>query len=175
MNRILHHRLSVVLRKYAIPCLACSWIIGLVSGLWAVRYVDFDLFGLENFFHSYTPLSVFSVALLPVLISVLVVFTEQFWLLLPISFLKAFSFAYVGSLVGSGYGSAGWLVQMLLMFSDCISLPFIWWFWCRILKSTEQITFSSILPIALVAVSIGALDFKVISPFLSLLQISQKG
>ena len=175
MNRVLCLRLSAVLRKYAIPCLAFSWIFGLISGLWAVGYGDFHLAGLEDSFRSYTPFSVFSVALLPVLISALVVFAEQSWLLLPISFLKAFSFAYVSSLVTGGYGSAGWLIQFLLMFSDCVSLPFLWWFWCRLLKSRQQIAFSTIFPVAIVAFFIGALDFKVISPFLSLLQILQKG
>ena len=175
MNRILRLRLSSFLRKYAIPCLACSWILGLISGLWAVRFVDFDLPGLEDSFHSYTLFGVISVALLPVLISTMVVFVERSWLLLPFSFLKAFSFAYVGSLVTGGYGSAGWLIQSLLMFSDCLSLPFLWWFWCRLLKSAQQITFSTIFHITLVAFSIGVLDFKVISPFLSLLQILQKG
>ena len=165
MNRFLHLRLSVVLRKYATACLAYSWILGLISGLWVVHYADLSLPEIENSFRYYTPVSIFSIALLPVLISALVVFAEQFWLLLPISFLKAFSFAYVSALVIGSYGPASWLVQLLLVFSDCISLPFLWLFWCRMLKSTHRITFSMVLPITLVAFSIGVLDFKVISPF----------
>lgn len=175
MNRFSHRRLSVLLRKYAMTCLACSWILGLISGLWTSRYAAFHLIGLEDSFHLYTPISILSVALLPVLISALVVFAEQSWLLLPISFLKAFCFAHVGALVTKSFGSASWLIQILLMFSDCVSLPFLWWFWYRLLKSSQQIAFSTIFPIALAALSIGVLDFKVISPFFSLLQIMQKG
>ena len=175
MDRFFRLSLPVTWRKYAVPYLASSWILGLILGIWAARYADFDLSGLQDSFRYYTPISILSVALFPVLISVLVVFIERSWLLPVIGFLKAFGFAYVSSLLTRNFGSAGWLIQLLVMFSDCISLPFLWWFWCRLLKSAQQISFSGILPVTLVAIAIGALDFRVISPFLSTLQILQKG
>ena len=174
MDRFLHSRLPVMLRKYAVSCLACSWILGLFFGLWAVRYTAFDPSVLRASFLNYTPISIISVALLPVLISVLAVFTEQSWLVLVVGFLKAFGFSYVSYLVTSGYGAAGWLIQFLVMFSDCLSLPFLWWFWCVLLKS-ERLCGSLLFPAAIAATAIGILDFRVISPFLSTLQILQKG
>ena len=165
MNGILCLRFSSVWRKYAIPYLACSWIAGLIFGLWVVGFADFNLPVLNDSSSCYTSISIISVAFIPVLMSVLAVYAEKSWLLLVICFLKAFSFAYVSYFVTRTYGSAGWLIQLLVMFSDCISLPFLWWFWCRLLTSTQKISFSTVFPGTLGAIAIGVLDFKVISPF----------
>lgn len=175
MERTLHLRLSAVLRKYAVPCLACSWSLGLIFGLWVIGYAPVDLSYAEDFFHRYTPVSMISISLFPVLVSFLVVFAERSWMLLVISFLKAFGFVYTSCLLTRGFGSAGWLIRLLVMFSDCISLPFLWWFWCQLLKGRQKISIPVVFSVFAAATAIGILDIQVISPFLSTLQILQKG
>ena len=175
MDRFTHLRFSAAWRKYAIPYLACSWILGLIFGLWAVRYADFHFPVTEDSVYHYTPISIVTVAFLPVLMSVLAAYADKTWLLPAIGFWKAFSFAYVSYLMTSAYGSAGWLIQLLVMFSDCVSLPFLWWFLCLLLRSSQKISFSSVFPIILGAIALGVLDFKMVSPFWSTLQILQKG
>lgn len=175
MKRMLHLRLSAILRKYAVPYLACSWILGLIFGLWVISSAPADLSYTNDFFRRYTPVSMISVSLFPVLVSFLVVFAERSWVLLVISFLKAFGFAYTSCLVTRGYGSAGWLIRFLVMFSDCISLPFLWWFWCQLLKGRLKISVPMVFSVSVPAIAIGILDIQVISPFLSTLQILQKG
>ena len=158
--------ISTNVRKYATTLLAFSWIIGfcfglsaiLVGGCNAVLYQAVDL--KPSFF------SIISVLLLPMLISLLAVFAGQRWLIFPLAFLKALSFAYVGWSVVVTFGSAGWLVRLLLMFSDCASVPLLWWFWKRVLSSEFHAIFPAAVAVTVTLLGIGIIDFGVIAPFL---------
>ena len=103
---------------------------------------------------------------LPIVIAVLAVFIGQRWLIFPMAFLKAVAFAYVGWSVVITFGSAGWLIRLLLLFSDCASMPLLWGFWNKALVSD----FDALVPASVAAVltilGIGIVDYGVISPFL---------
>ena len=158
-------------RKYDTSILACSWTFGLVFGFCAVTAGSFS----PAIYHAadLTPsfFSIISVLLLPVIISLLALYAGWRWVIFPLAFLKALSFAYVGWSVVISFGSAGWLIRLLLMFSDCAAVPLLWWFWNKALTSE----FDALVPAAVAAVltilGIGIMDYGVISPFLANLSL----
>ena len=151
--------------------LAWAWLSGLIIGFLAAMssgYFDF-----HGQFTSARPtfLSVLAVTVFPFLVSAVLSLAGQLWLIPCISFLKAFGFAYISVLVMNAYGSAGWLIQFLTMFSDCVSLPLLWWFWCSLLKSERSLQISAAAAPILVLIAAIWVDHRMILPFLSGLQI----
>ena len=53
-------------------------------------------------------------------------------------FFKAFSLGYCISGVCILYGSAGWLVRLLLLFSSTVSAPVLYWFWLRHISGAKK-------------------------------------
>lgn len=110
--------------------------------------------------------NLFLVMLLPFLFTALAVYVGRLWLLFPIAFLKAFIFGYLGSCVLHLYGTSGWLIRFLLMFSDCLSLPVLCWFWLRMLCRTGADMGRRFLAAVCMLFGIVSLDYQFISPFL---------
>lgn len=85
---------------------------------------------------------------------------------LIVCFLKAVAFGFSGNLIAQNYGSASWLVRVLLQFSDhcCFLLLFVLWHrnFCTFTGSRSK----SHMIIFLLVVPIAVLDYFVISPFL---------
>lgn len=111
--------------------------------------------------------SLLSAILLPFLISAVAVYLDRPVLLLPVAFVKAFCFSWVGLGVLSYFGSAGWLIWFLLMFSDCCSLPVLYWYWRRHIRENSSFDWSVSILVLSILVLIGAFDYCFISPFLA--------
>ena len=108
----------------------------------------------------------FMVVLLPLFASLIVAYAHQLWALIPISFLEAFSGGYLGAQVLRIYGASGWLVRLLLLFSDCIALPVLCWFWMRVADSGTTNLRRNFLAAFSILSGIVLLDCQFISPFL---------
>ena len=153
-------------RKCATWILAFSWTLGLAVGLCAMAasFLGPAFFQAADVLPSF--FSIISVLLLPIVISLLVLFAGQRWLIFPLAFVKALAFSYVGWSVVITFGSAGWLIRLLMMFSDCASIPLLWWFWNKALTSE----FDAMIPASVAAVvtilGISIVDCGVIAPFL---------
>ena len=172
MGRFLHLRFANYWRKYAAFTLAFCWIFGLIFGVLIARNVSIEALPLVDSLQNHVPGSLLTVMLFPVAVSVLVMYMDQSWLIPLIAFLKSFSFAYVSWILMQSFGTARWLMQFLMMFSDCLSLPLLWWFWHRLLKSARSSLFQLSILMVLATLAIGMLDIRFISPILSSLQIS---
>ena len=172
MVRFLHLRFADYLRKYAVFTLACSWISGLILGISISKSVSVEVPASIAASPNASPYGVVMVTLFPILVSVLLMYMSQNWLIPVIAFFKSFSFSYVSWILMRDFGSASWLIQFLMMFSDCVSLPLLWWFWCRSLKADKPFSFALSAPLVFTAVAIAILDYRFISPILSSLQIS---
>ena len=172
MQKLLQFRFADFCRKYAVPALACSWISGLISGNLAGGGVSFDLSALVSAFQNETSISLFAVMLFPIVASVLVMYMGQPWLLFVIAFGKSFSFAYVSRIFLDCFGPAGWLIQLLVMFSDCLNLPILWWLWHRMLLQPRRPSIRLAVSAASITTAISIMDDHFITPILSALQIS---
>ena len=69
--------------------------------------------------------------LLPFLIAAYAVNISGLWLLYTVCSCKLFFFAYTGALIWIAFGSAGWLVRSLFLFSDIILVPVLCWYGYR--------------------------------------------
>ena len=166
MNRFVFPCTASRRRKYGTSILAFSWTLGLVFGICSVTVGSFSSAFRQAAGLSPSFFSTISVLLLPLVISFLALFAGWRWLLFPLAFLKALAFAYVGWSVVATFGSAGWLIRLLMMFSDCTTIPLLWWFWNKALTSEFDAMVPASIAAALTIFGIGIIDYGVISPFL---------
>ena len=109
--------------------------------------------------------NLFCAAILPFLFTGFAVYVRQLWLLIPVAFIKAFSFALMSSWVIAHFGEAGWMVIPLFLFTDCLLIPLLSWLWLRILRCSAR---SSHLfgPVVMLLAGIIFLDYRFVSPYL---------
>lgn len=170
MDRFLNRKLPHLSRRMMFLLLAFFWCLGLILGVCSSGMAGEPLLSLMRTAAS-GRVSIFGLLtaiLLPFLLSALAVFLNQFWLFLPIAFGKAFLLSFTGYGVFAAFGSAGWLIRLLLMFSDCCSAPLLLWLWMHCVAGSRKPLFSVSGP-ALLALAIGSVDFYVVSPFLAML------
>lgn len=105
----------------------------------------------------------------PFLISAFAVSLSRSALFL-VCFGKAFLFAFAALGVSQAFGCAGWLLLRLILFSDCMLLPLLYFLWLRLLAGNScGWENACIWALALLIVSI---DYRIISPILaSLIEI----
>lgn len=163
-------KLPCFLRKTTLAILAFFWTLGLMLGILCSGVAGDTLTPLMR-----TAVSrcvsfsgLLTAVLLPFLLSMLALYLHKPWLFVPIAFLKAFLFSYTGFGVMVAFDSAGWLVRLLLMFSDCCTMPILFWFWAAQINGCRKCLLSIATPI-LLAAAIGSFDFYVVSPFLATL------
>jgi hypothetical protein len=107
--------------------------------------------------------------LLPFLLSAFAVYKDRPWMLHLICSTKVFTFAFCGFGITAAYGGAGWLVRLLLQFSDICTVPILCWFALRHLTG-KRIGWKRDIGICLgLAVAVCCLDLWYISPFLALI------
>lgn len=163
------HGAKYIIRFLKRPlCLLCSvWLVGLVFGVLAASGLD------DTYFHLMRPLdshglSIFrqlAAVYLPFLFAAYAVSIDKSKLILILCFLKAFSFSFCGCLIFILYGSAGWLVRFLLLFSDVITIPALFWFCLRHIDGQILSAKRDLILCALLATVVVCIDYFVVSPF----------
>lgn len=81
-----------------------------------------------------------------------------------IAFAKAFCFAYVSAGLMVSFGSAGWLVCILLLLGDGAMLPLLWLYWYRSMAGQSV---AAICIAGTLAMVIWWFDYAVLSPFVA--------
>ena len=155
-------------RRRTAALLAFFWCFGLVTGAAFAASAHISSFPLmRTALMSCVSISgAVAVLLLPLLFSAFAVYISKIRLLIPIAFLKAFFFSYLGTAVMRSFPSSGWMLRFLLLFSDCLAAPLLILLWLRLSRSSPRTCAVSI-PAAAIALSlIGCLDFYIVSPFL---------
>ena len=109
------------------------------------------------------------VLLLPLLVSFSAFYFDAPILVLPIVFLKASVFSFCSCCVLFAYGDAGWLVRLLMLFSDSVMLGVLCWYWLQHLDCKRFELKQNTILCLLVAVMIGITDYMYISPFTAML------
>ena len=112
--------------------LAALWCAGLICGISAAACAGILPSLMRACCQSRVSIvSLLFVPLLPFLFSAFAVFISCPRLVCFVGFLKAFSFGLCLRAVSAAFGSAGWLVCSLLLFTDCVTMPALFWFWLR--------------------------------------------
>lgn len=164
-NITVRQPLRCKVRKYL---LFLSWCIGLLLGVSAAANAGSNL---PTMIRSATlcPVSIpglLASTVFPFLCSAYAVSFSEPWLLLPISTLKAFSFSFCAFGVNLAFGSAGWLVRLLFLFSDACVIPLLFFYWLRHFDNTPAHPDKELLGCIIAAIAIGAADYCLVSPFL---------
>ena len=148
--------------------LALTFFLGLVLGIWfsgcaSEHYLPAMRTAVSS---RVSIIGLPSSAVLPLLFSAFAVYLRQPVLLIPIAFLKAFLFSFLGYSVFIAWSHAGWLIAGLLMFGSFASVPVLYWYWQRHIggRAFETGVFCLILGMLLL---IGTLNYYLIVPFLA--------
>lgn len=171
MARFFFHNLPRRERNCSQFILAFSWLSGLLCGAFALLSADNRIISLMRSV-ALAPVSIVGLLcaiLFPFLFSASAVYFSKPGWLFPISFGKAFLFAYVSTGIVQAFGSAGWLIRFLLLFGNCASIPVLYWFWLRHLPGCRRsLGWEDILAIS-ITMLIGSVHYRIIVPFLALL------
>ena len=155
-------------RRGAAALLASFMLTGFLLGAWFSRSAG------EDFSRAMGLLARSGVSLagvlasmtLPLLVSALAVYVGRPLLMIPVALCKAFSFSAIACGLASAWGSAGWLVSGLAMFSSVCAMPVLCWYWLRQLDCREfrPVPFAAALGVLIL---LGILDDCLILPFLA--------
>ncbi len=154
--------------------LAFSWCAGLVLGALLALNARSFLVPMICGAAARTPsvIGLFAVTALPFLLSAYAVFISEPRLMLILSALKAMGFGFCACGVSLAFGSAGWLVRFLFLFSDFCGIPALYVFWLRYLSGERRCTLPELGCWVGFSTAIGIIDLFFISPFLAKLILS---
>ena len=165
MNRWYLPRLKGASSVPKVIWLHVVWIMGLLCGGVFALFADSSSVSLMRMPGHLSIVGLLFIPLFPFLISAFAVYLSRPRLIYVICGWKAFCFGAGAVLIRLSYGSAGWLVQGLLLFTDGITLPILYWLWLRCLEG-GGFRRSAAVCLGLFALT-AAVDWKWIAPFLN--------
>ena len=169
MTSVVQRYSAAKFRKGSTIFLALFWFLGLLSGVlfFHASGSSFNSMMRSILMDTVSIVDLVSVAMLPFLLSAFAVFLSSPWLLLSIAFFRAFLLSFVSMQILAAFGSAGWLLRLLLLFSDLLSAPLFYLYirWC--LSSDFSHAFRTFFLIICCSILIGSLDYVYILPFLA--------
>ena len=167
----------VFVRKGMPLVLAASWISGVVLGICCYGTSSPVFSSLMRRVVS-CPASIvglLNAALIPFLLSALMIATSVPLLVSGLCFVKAFLFSFVSIGILESFGSGGWLIRLFLLFSDCAALPFLLGYWLWSVSASRKpgwLVTTCVVFFAVVLVTI--LDYRIIAPIVCMID-SMKG
>lgn len=159
---------SLIFRKSRKLLLALSWVSGLGFGGILFRYTGSDLVSLMPLAASGQPsiTGLLISASLPFLFSAFAVYWNSLSMLYGICFLKALLIGYFSCGIFAAFGSAGWLVRCMLLFTDYFGAALLFHYCLRhisgprVVSGVEFVGYSGLFFLA------AGMDYSCISPFL---------
>lgn len=147
------------------------WIAGEIVGYYIGSQVPDTVISLMRTptFGRVSIVWLFFSATFPFLLSFAALRLSQKWLLTSLVFLKAYSFAYTICCVGSAFGSAGWLMQLLYFFTDTLCTLLFLWFIFTYTRSSKARQYHRLLLYFASATGLVCFDYFAIMPFVLML------
>lgn len=155
-------------RKWPSVVLACFWSGGFVFGI-LFFFLAGDSFVSLMRRASCCRVSIVSLLmanLLPFLISALAVYIHKPWLLYGCAFFRSCLLGFVSMGTLMAFGSAGWLVRLLLMFSDVSLAILLYLYWLRHISGLRRFSPVDCGGYAAAALLIGSIDHCFVAPLL---------
>ncbi len=124
---------------------------------------SFSLFSLmRTFIDGVSIVRLLLVTLVPFVISFSVAATSLKFLIYPLSTIKGFLYAYCASVLLNSFIGYGWLIKLLLLFSNSISILFLILIWVRILDGSIKMIdiFTSVSAVCIVCF----IDYYIVIP-----------
>lgn len=132
-------KLIVCVRRSCKAILVLFWYIGFCGGALAAAAAG----NLTSLMRAYCDSSVSIVGLLivpffPFLLSAVAVYFSCTWLLYSTALGKMFCFGFCACAVSGTFGNAGWLICLLLLFTDFFTMPVLCWFQLRYTDTNKK-------------------------------------
>ena len=153
-------------RRYILFCLI--WTTGFLLGMVLAAGLDGSFFSLmrPTLGGRVSIIRQLAALSLPFLLAAFAVYANKlFWVYL-LCFMKACGFTFCGMAINSAYGSAGWLVRILLQFSDMLTLPVFCWFCLQILRK-KSVILNDLIICAIFAATFVCIEHFAVLPFLA--------
>ena len=156
---------------YRIPLLVVCWLLGLCAGIFItatfspipVSLMRATLWGHVSIVGAVVVLS------FPLIISAIASACMWSWLFYLIAVFKSFSLGYVASCLYLSFGSAGWLMCILVLLPDfCVSSALLC-FLCRRLLYGKRLLWNDCLLGAVTIVAVSAGYYYIVAPYLNML------
>lgn len=165
-------RISVFFKRYRcsfrVVFLAFFWTASLIYGVY-ISAQDLSVVSLMRLL-PYCQVSIvglIAVSFLPLLITIVCAYYRKPIVIYSILVCKGFLSGYCIGGLASAYSSAGWLIDILLLFSDSCITVILFWFWYRHLIRNEH-SLKRDGAIAIVsALVICLIDYFIVTPFLA--------
>lgn len=169
MDRFLRLNVSFFRCRTPRTVLAYLWLVGLLSGTVVSLLADTLL---SSTMHAaiHGSMSIFGLLaalLLPLCFTAFAVYISRPSLVFPLVLLKAFLFSFIGAGLLTSFGTAAWLLRCLLMFSDSLVLPILWWTWLQCFSEDRCTVLRCCAVSAIFVIVIGCFDFALVAPFLA--------
>lgn len=113
--------------------LSAVWTMGLMSGVFLLSCVRDSAPALMRpaVYGQVSIVGLLGGILLPFLISWIATSLSMLWLLYAVCFFRAALFGFCALGISLGFGSAGWLVGLLVLLPDALTMPALFWFCLR--------------------------------------------
>lgn len=150
--------------------LSVCWMVGLLLGILTAAVADSSVLPLMRLSVStrVSIVSLFASAALPFLIAAYAVMIHNFRFLFALVFCRCFFFGFWLWLGVAAFGSAAWLVQPMLHFTDWLSLPALCLFCLRRCGGVGR--WERDLTVCMIMTAVAAVvDFIAVSPYLAAL------
>ncbi len=147
--------------------ISCSWLLGLIAGLLvALRTATtFNSWTLSLQYSDLSVIGFLATLIFPYLLSAILFRVSTWKAVLPLIFLKAFSYSWCAIAIVRVFVYSGWLLRLLLLFSDSLSVVLLLWFWIRNCNSDTAGRHRDLLLCLVLTLIIGCVDCSLISPF----------
>lgn len=107
-----------------------------------------------------------TVSVLPCFLCAYGVSLGELWVLPLVGGFKSFGFGFCGCGVAMAFGQSGWLVRLLLLFSDCMILAPLYLFSLRHICGRTSRVRRDIAALLILSAVVFTVDHWVVSPFL---------
>lgn len=116
-------------------------------------------------YHTVSIVGVLGVTLFPFLITVMVMRLSREHVVYLVCCIKALLYSLNVLSVYCAFGSAGWLFQFLIMFSENVSMFLLWILWIRYFTSTRKLPAPVVGSFLVIVLLVAVFDLCVVSPF----------
>lgn len=152
-------------RRHLYCALIFFWLLGSLSGALSRCVLSFKIPWTSGF--SFGSRLVCFIPILDVLLSAALIWGLPSQALLGFAFVRSATFAWVAVGLRLCFGSAGWLLWPMLLFSELFFFPFLFLFWLRLLS--EQWGRLDLFLCLTVAAMVSLTDYWLVMPFAAFL------
>lgn len=156
-------------RTLYVSMLCLTWCIGLLTGIFFVEEISYNLFPLMRSAVSsrMSIVGLFLALIIPFLLSAFCIHFFHPLLTLIICFFKAYLFSVCAYGIVLSFANAGWLLRFLLLFSDSYANVFLLRFWIKNIAGKSSVFKADLFYYFSSSILIVCVDCLIIAPFIN--------